>query len=68
MRTMFAFIAYAQAVLQFVPRWRVGYRYDRLEHGDVSIGVVNNALAPRSSMATSANKVVGVGQRSCTPF
>lgn len=37
---------YAQAVWQFVPRWRVGYRYDRLQHGDVSIGVANNALGP----------------------
>jgi hypothetical protein len=28
--------AYAQAVWQLVPRWRVGYRYDRLDHGSVS--------------------------------
>jgi hypothetical protein len=27
---------YAQAVYQFMPRWRVGYRYDRLNHGAVS--------------------------------
>ena len=27
---------YAQSVYQFMPRWRVGYRYDRLSHGDVS--------------------------------
>ncbi len=26
---------YAQAVYQFMPRWRVGYRYDRLWRGDV---------------------------------
>jgi hypothetical protein len=26
---------YAQAVHQFMPRWRVGYRYDRLERGDM---------------------------------
>ena len=28
--------AYAQAVWQFMPRWRAGYRYDRLDHGSVS--------------------------------
>ena len=28
--------AYAQAVWQFIPRWRVAYRYDHLSHGDVS--------------------------------
>lgn len=34
---------YAQAVYQFMPRWRVGYRYDRLDSGTVDYGV--NALA-----------------------
>lgn len=29
---------YAQAVYQFMPRWRVGYRYDRLDSGKVSLG------------------------------
>jgi hypothetical protein len=27
---------YAQGVYQFMPRWRVGYRYDQLFHGDVT--------------------------------
>jgi hypothetical protein len=27
---------YAQTVYQFMPRWRAGYRYDRLDHGTVS--------------------------------
>jgi hypothetical protein len=27
---------YAQAVYEFMPRWRAGYRYDRLDHGTVS--------------------------------
>jgi hypothetical protein len=27
---------YTQAVYQFMPRWRAGYRYDRLSHGTVS--------------------------------
>ena len=30
---------YAQAVYQFMPRWRVGYRYDRLDHGTVTNGL-----------------------------
>jgi hypothetical protein len=37
---------YAQGVWQFMPRWRAGYRYDRLNHGTVSNGIVNNALGP----------------------
>lgn len=27
---------YAQTVYQFMPAWRVGYRYDRLDHGSVA--------------------------------
>jgi hypothetical protein len=29
---------YAQAVYQFMPRWRVGFRHDRLDSGKVSLG------------------------------
>jgi hypothetical protein len=29
---------YAQGVFQFMPRWRTGYRYDRLDSGTVSFG------------------------------
>ena len=37
---------YAQGVYQFVPQWRVGYRYDRLKAGTTSIGLVDTgALA-----------------------
>jgi hypothetical protein len=36
---------YAQAVYQFMPRWRAGYRYDRLDHGSVS-SVFTEAQAP----------------------
>lgn len=41
---------YAQAVYQFMPQWRVGYRYDRLWRGDVDfngadIGAVIASLA-----------------------
>jgi hypothetical protein len=35
---------YAQAVFQFMPRWRTGYRYDRLDAGTVSFGV--NPISP----------------------
>lgn len=34
---------YAQAVFQFMPRWRIGYRYDRLDPGSVDFGA-NAAL------------------------
>lgn len=30
---------YAQTVYQFMPRWRVGYRYDRLDSGRVRFGL-----------------------------
>lgn len=33
---------YAQAVYQFLPGWRVGYRYDRLSPGSGAIDLVNN--------------------------
>jgi len=33
---------YLQGVYQFVPLWRVGYRYDRLDAGTTSIGVVDS--------------------------
>lgn len=37
---------YLQGVYQFVPMWRIGYRYDRLEAGATSIGLVDSgALA-----------------------
>ena len=28
---------YAQAVYQFMPQWRAGYRYDRLDSGSASV-------------------------------
>lgn len=40
---------YAQAVYGFLPQWRVGYRYDRLDHGDVSNGIVDNGLGPAAA-------------------
>ena len=32
---------YAQSVYQFMPMWRVGYRYDRLNSGTVKLGLVD---------------------------
>ena len=40
---------YGQGVWQFMPRWRVGYRYDRLRYGTVNNGIVNNALGPTAA-------------------
>lgn len=33
---------YAQGVYQFMPRWRAGYRYDRLNSGGVKLGLVDS--------------------------
>ena len=41
---------YLQGVYQFMPRWRVGYRYDRLDPGSVSFGL--NPLATSSYKPT----------------
>ena len=40
---------YLQGVWQFYPRWRVGYRYDALRYGTVSIGIVDNGLGPTAA-------------------
>jgi hypothetical protein len=32
---------YAQGVYQFMPRWRLGYRYDRLNSGSVRLGLAD---------------------------
>jgi hypothetical protein len=40
---------YAQAVYQFMPRWRVGYRYDALRYGSVNNGILNNGLGPSAA-------------------
>jgi hypothetical protein len=40
---------YAQAVYRFLPQWRAGYRYDRLDHGTVSNGIVDNGLGPTAA-------------------
>jgi hypothetical protein len=33
---------YFQSVYQFMPQWRVGYRYDRLDAGSTSLGLVDS--------------------------
>jgi hypothetical protein len=35
---------YGQTVYQFSPNWRVGYRYDRLDSGTVSNGLVDQGI------------------------
>jgi hypothetical protein len=37
---------YAQAVYQFMPRWRVGYRYDALRFGSVDNSIVVSGVGP----------------------
>ncbi|KAI5913661.1 hypothetical protein [Thauera sp. 2A1] len=46
---------YAQAVYQFMPRWRIGYRYDRLDSGTTSIGLVKNGLLSAADFPTLAS-------------
>jgi hypothetical protein len=40
---------YAQAVYEFVPRWRAGARLDRLSRGRVSTGIVDAGLGPTAA-------------------
>lgn len=35
---------YAQGVWQFMPRWRLGYRYDALDSGSVRLGLVDSGV------------------------
>lgn len=48
---------YAQGVYQFLPRWRAGYRYDRLNSGTVKLGLVDSgALAAADFPIYAAHK------------
>jgi hypothetical protein len=40
---------YLQGVYQFMPRWRAGYRYDRLNFDTVNNGIVSNGLGPTAA-------------------
>jgi hypothetical protein len=40
---------YLQGVYQFMPRWRVGLRYDRLDHGTVDNAIVTGGVGPSAA-------------------
>ena len=46
---------YAQAVYQFMPNWRIGYRYDRLSSGSANIELVNNGVLTAADFPLLAN-------------
>ncbi len=46
---------YAQAVYQFMPNWRVGYRYDRLSSGSANSELVNNGTLTAADFPLLAN-------------
>jgi hypothetical protein len=48
---------YLQGVYQFMPRWRVGYRYDRLSDGDYNFGA-NDAFLPVYDYTPTANTLM----------
>jgi hypothetical protein len=48
---------YAQAVYQFMPRWRGGYRYDLLDPGSQDFGV-NNGSLPHPDFKPSRNSLM----------
>lgn len=48
---------YAQGVYQFMPRWRTGYRYDRLDSGSVDFGA-NNAYLPVSDYSPTRHSLM----------
>ena len=41
---------YAQGVYQFMPMWRAGYRYDRLNSGTVKLGLVDSGALAASDL------------------
>ena len=46
---------YAQAVYQFMPHWRIGYRYDQLNSGNASLGLVNGGALSSADFPLLAN-------------
>ncbi len=46
---------YLQGVYQFIPMWRVGYRYDRLNAGTTSIGLVETGALTAADFPILAN-------------
>ena len=53
---------YAQGVYQFMPRWRIGYRYDTVHRGTVENGIVNNGLGPTAADFPLLAKLRSVAQ------
>lgn len=49
---------YLQGVYQFMPRWRVGLRADRLDSGTVDYGTTNSANLGASSYTPSRNSLM----------
>ncbi|NTV10134.1 MAG: hypothetical protein HGA47_05095, partial [Zoogloea sp.] len=50
---------YLQGVYQFMPQWRVGYRYDRLDSGTVNLGSLSTAEVPvLASYAPTRNSMM----------
>ena len=47
---------YLQGVYQFMPRWRVGLRYDRLDSGTPDVGLVNNGTLDRSRLRDASRR------------
>jgi len=48
---------YAQGVYQFMPRWRTGYRYDRLNPGTVDFGA-NSASLPTTDITPTRHSLM----------
>jgi len=48
---------YAQGVYQFMPRWRTGYRYDRLNPGTVDFGA-NSAFLPATDATPTRHSLM----------
>ena len=46
---------YAQAVYQFMPRWRIGARYDYLDSGSTAIGLVRTGALPNTDFPILAD-------------
>jgi hypothetical protein len=40
---------YLQGVYQFMPRWRAGYRYDRLNYGTVDNAIIGSGVGPTAA-------------------
>ena len=46
---------YLQGVYQFMPQWRAGYRYDQLDSGTTSVGLVDSGALPASDFPILAS-------------